>query len=253
MEKFAFIIHPIDVRRDAGRKYPPLRFLPTRAIEKLMQKMPPKVASHITGIESPTGARAEGWLIACPLSPRQFLQLPREMVYDKIAAAGRLGAERGAKIVGLGAFTSVVGDAGISDARRLQGTINVTSGNSYTVYTAIEGLLRAADMMGVDMPQARVAVIGASGSTGAVCAKIMAQTVADVALAGRDRDKLEALRVAIENEDRKRETGNGKQAADSAQRNDNRRAALRCGWQRTCGTRCARPIWCWRFRPRRTP
>jgi predicted amino acid dehydrogenase len=39
-------------------------------------------------------------------------------VYDKIAAAGKMGAEHGAKIVGLGAFTSVVGDAGISVAER---------------------------------------------------------------------------------------------------------------------------------------
>ena len=198
MEKFAFIIHPIDVRRDAGRKYPPLRFLPTRAIEKLMEKMSPKLASHVLGVESLTGARAEGWLVVCPLSPRQFLDLPIEMVYDKIAAAGKLGADQGAKIVGLGASTSVVGDAGISVARRLDGIINVTSGNSYTVYTALEGLLRAAEMMGVDIPSSRLAIIGANGSIGAVCARMMAQTVRDIALVGRDRDKLETLRLSIE-------------------------------------------------------
>ena len=198
MEKFAFIIHPIDVRRDAGRKYPPLRFLPARAIEKLMEKMSPKLASHVMGVESLTGARAEGWLVVCPLSPRQFLDLPLEMVYDKIAAAGKLGADQGAKIVGLGASTSVVGDAGISVARRLDGIINVTSGNSYTVYTALEGLLRAAEMMGVDIPSSRLAIIGANGSIGAVCARMMADTVADIALVGRDRDKLETLRLSIE-------------------------------------------------------
>ena len=37
----------------------------------------------------------------------------------------------GAKIVGLGAFTAVVGDAGITVARNLN--IPVTTGNSYTV------------------------------------------------------------------------------------------------------------------------
>jgi predicted amino acid dehydrogenase len=193
--KFAFLIHPIDVRRDAARKYPPLRYFPVPTIEAIMRRMSPKLASRVTGIESPTGARAEGWLVACPLSPRQFLELPVEEVYDKIAAAGRVGAEQGAKIVGLGAFTSVVGDAGISVAKRLEGVINVTSGNSYTVYTAVEGLLRAAEMMENDVSQARCAVIGATGSTGAVCAKMMAIDAAEVVLIGRDEAKLEKVRA----------------------------------------------------------
>jgi fatty aldehyde-generating acyl-ACP reductase len=200
MEKFAFIIHPIDARRDAGRKYPPLRLMPTRFVEALMKNMSPKVMSHVTGIESATGARAEGWLIGCPLSPRQFLSLPREFVYDKIAAAARLGAEHGAKIVGLGAFTSVVGDAGISVARRMEGIVNVTSGNSYTVYTGVEGLLRAAEVLEIDASQARAAIVGATGSTGAVCAKMLARTVADVVLVGRDAAKLETLRADMTTE-----------------------------------------------------
>src|SRR5689334_14896383 len=117
MQKFAFIIHPIDVRRDASRKVPILRYAPMPLIEQILLRKSPVMMSHITGIESPTGAQAEGWLIGCPLSPRQLLHLPHEIVYEKIAAAGRLGAAQGAKIVGLGAFTSVAGDAGISVAK----------------------------------------------------------------------------------------------------------------------------------------
>ena len=197
MEKFAFIIHPIDVRRDASRKYPVLKVLPTRAIESLALRMSPKVMSHVSGIKSLTGAKAEGWLIGCPLSPRQFLELPHEIVYEKIVAAGKLGAEQGAKIVGLGAFSSVAGDAGISVAKKLEGVMSVTSGNSYTVYTAIEGLLHAADLMEVDAKNASVAVIGASGSIGAICAKMLARKVGEVLLLGRNKEKLEKLKTDI--------------------------------------------------------
>jgi predicted amino acid dehydrogenase len=206
MEKFAFIIHPLDVKRDAAKKYPPLRFASVGMVEGLMKRMSPKLMSHITGVRSQTGAEAEGWLIGCPLSPRQFLHLPTEFVYDKIAAAGKMGAEHGAKIVGLGAFTSVVGDAGISVAERLKGVINVTSGNSYTVYTAVEGLLHAAELMNVDIAQSRVAIIGATGSIGAVCAKMLAPQVAAIDLVGRDTEKLKALRVEVSTLEARRAT-----------------------------------------------
>jgi predicted amino acid dehydrogenase len=197
MQKFAFIIHPIDVRRDASRKVPLLKYAPMPLIEQILLRKSPVLMSHISGIESPTGAQAEGWLIGCPLSPRQLLHLPHEVVYEKIAAAGRLGASYGAKIVGLGAFTSVAGDAGISVAEKLKGVINVTSGNSYTVYTAVEGLLKAAAMMETDIENARVAIIGASGSIGAVCAKILAPRLGQVLLLGRNREKLEKTQSEI--------------------------------------------------------
>lgn len=199
MNKFAFIIHPMDLKRDAARKYPILKYLPLMAVEEIAKRISPKVMSHITGIESPTGAKAEGWFVGCPLSPDQQLKLPEEFVYEKIADTGRLGAELGAKIVGLGAFTSVVGDAGLTVAKQLEGVISVTSGNSYTVFTAIEGLLKAAELMETDVPNAKVAIIGATGSIGAVCAQLLAPKVAAISLAGRNAEKLEDLRLKVQN------------------------------------------------------
>jgi predicted amino acid dehydrogenase len=200
MNKFAFVIHPMDVKRDAARKFPILKLAPLSFVEMLMTKIKPQVMGPVTDIVSPTGARCEGWLVGCPLGPRQLLGqtgLPIETVYDKIAEAGQLAADIGAKIVGLGAFTSVAGDAGISVAKRLEGIISVTSGNSYTVFTAVEGLLKAAAQMEVEPRNSKVAIIGATGSIGAVCAKILAPQVAALVLLGRDRERLDALRESI--------------------------------------------------------
>jgi predicted amino acid dehydrogenase len=194
MEQFAFIIHPMEVRRDVATKYPILKYFPESFVEWLMLHKSPVVSSHITGIESVADPQAEGWFIGCPLSPRQLLNLPVDMVYDRIAAAGKLAAEQGAKIVGLGALTAVAGDAGISVAKRLEGIINVTTGNSYTVYTAVEGLLRAAELMETDVPNAHCAIVGATGSIGAVCAKMLANQVAKITLIGRNTTKLNQLR-----------------------------------------------------------
>jgi fatty aldehyde-generating acyl-ACP reductase len=122
LEKFAFIIHPIDAKRDVARKggiYTVAQYLPEPAVEWAIKFKEPIVASHITGIKSTTGAEAEGWFIACPLTPRQLLELPLDFVYKRLVQCGKLAESLGAKIIGLGAFTSVVGDGGVTVAERL--------------------------------------------------------------------------------------------------------------------------------------
>ena len=198
MNCFSFVIHPMELRRDAARKYPILGLLPERAVEQIALRLSPKWMSEISGIESKTGATTSGYFIGCPFSTHQLLTLPPERVYQKLVECGQMSADRGAKIMGLGAYTSVAGDAGISVAKRLEGIIGVTSGNSYTVYTAVEGLLRGAGLMGIEPQNATVAIVGATGSIGAVCAKILAARVGHVALVGRDVGKLERLKAEIE-------------------------------------------------------
>lgn len=189
MERFAFVIHPLDVR-DVARKFPFTRFLPAALVERAIKLLPPLKVAHITGIRSPY-AEAEGWFVSCPLTARQIMSLPAAYVTEKIVRAGRLAEELGAKILGLGAFTKVVGDAGVSIARRLR--IPVTTGNSYTVATAVEGTREAARLMGHDLATATVVVVGATGAIGRVCAELLAREARDLTLVGRDEGKLELV------------------------------------------------------------
>lgn len=197
MQQFAFIIHPINVRRDVARKFPIAKHLPERLIEWYIKRRDPILVAEVVGIRSLTGEEARGWLIACPLTPRQMLDLPIDFVTDKLERCGRIAQELGAGILGLGAFTSVVGDGGITLSKRLPG-IAITTGNSYTVATAIEGAKRAAGLMGHHLPDAQIAVVGATGSIGATCAEILAPEVAQVALVGRDMKRLDAVARRIQ-------------------------------------------------------
>lgn len=187
MEKFAFIIHPIEVS-DVFRKLKFMEKLPPKMVEAIMKYVPPFTISHITGVKSPYN-EAEGWFVTCPLTTRQMIELPEDFVIKKIIKAGKLAEKLGAKIVGLGAFTSVVGDAGITIAKNLN--IPVTTGNSYTVATAIEGTKKAAEIMGKDIKEAQVLVIGAAGSIGKVCAQILARDCKHLTLVGRHTEKLQ--------------------------------------------------------------
>lgn len=192
MQRFAFVIHPLDVRRDAARKYPIAKYLPEIVVAAGLRHVPPQPITHITGIRSEgTGEEAEGWFIACPLTPRQLLSLPVEVVYRKLIRCGEIAEELGAGILGLGALTSVVGDGGVTVAKALN--IAVTTGNSYTVATAVEGAKRGLSLMGTPMEQATVAVVGAAGSIGRTCAILLAREARRLVLVGRNTAGLESL------------------------------------------------------------
>ena len=72
-----------------------------------------------------------------------MMTVPLPVAYQKIVQTGQLAQKLGAQILGMGAFTSVVGDAGITIAERL--SIPVTTGNSYTVATAVQAIRVAAE------------------------------------------------------------------------------------------------------------
>ncbi|MBI1880674.1 MAG: KR domain-containing protein [Chloroflexi bacterium] len=198
MDNFAFIIHPVNPKRDAQRKFPVLaRLLPEPAIDFLSRYFPPLYISHITGITSQaTGKEIEGWFIACPFTPKQMISLPPETVYKKVIATGRLAQKLGAKILGLGGFTSVVGDAGITISKHLD--IPVTTGDSYTVAVAVESTLKAATQMRINPVTATGAVVGATGSIGRVCAQLLARHVPRIILMGRNLEALRRVQQLVE-------------------------------------------------------
>lgn len=193
MDNFAFIIHPLD-ESDVARKFPMAQLMPKAVISHFLKLAPPFKASDITGVSSKHN-QVDGWFLTCPLTAKQLLKLPQQWVIHKIIKTGRLAEKLGAKIVGLGAYTSVVGDAGITIAKNLN--IPVTTGNSYTVSTAIEGTRRAAEVMGHTIAKGKIAVIGATGSIGAVCANLLAREASDLTLVGRDEAKLHKLASRI--------------------------------------------------------
>ncbi len=193
--RFAFVLHPLRLT-DFARKYPITRWLPERLVENAFRRVPPRVISHVTGIRSATGARAEGWFVALPLTPRTLLDAPLNFVYPRLIQCGRLAEAQGAGIVGLGAFTKIVGDRGLTVANNLR--IAVTTGNSYTAATAVEGALLAAQRLGIDPANATATVVGATGSIGAVCSQILAGTMGRLVLVARTRDALEALQARLQ-------------------------------------------------------
>jgi fatty aldehyde-generating acyl-ACP reductase len=196
MNNFAFIIHPIDPQKDVARKFPMLGKLPPKIIDFGSRFFPPVYLSQVKGVCSEaTGENLEGWLLACPLTPKRMLEVPVSVAYKKIIQTGRLAEQLGARILGLGAFTSVVGDAGITISQEL--SIPVTTGNSYTIAVAVEAALKAAKRMDIEPTQCTAAIVGAYGTTGRACAHMLASAVSHLVLIGHRLEKLQTVQQQI--------------------------------------------------------
>jgi len=124
------------------------------------------------------------------------MEVPERTVYRKIIETGHFAEKLGAYFLGLGAFTSAVGDAGITIAKSLD--IPVMTGDSYTVAMAVGAIREAARVMNILLKQATAAVVGATGSIGRVCAEFLADDVAELILIGRREDALEELRARLQ-------------------------------------------------------
>ena len=198
MDTFAFIIHPIDPKRDVSRKYPLFgKYLSEGQINFFSTFFPPVYISEIEGIVSQaTGKQIKGWFIACPFTPKRMLELPEKMVYHKIIQTGQMAEKLGAKVLGLGAFTSVVGDSGVTIAKALD--VPVTTGDSYTIAVAVDAIKEAARVMNIPLESATAAVVGATGTIGKVCAELLADAVGELYLIGLRADALESLREKIQ-------------------------------------------------------
>ena len=187
MNKFCFVIHPLSLE-DVARYEPGAKGKGDAIVRKIMEWMPPWNVAHITGVRAPDGREIEGWFVSAPLLPEQMMEFPREEVYGRILKAIQIGVDCGAQVAGLGAFTGVVGDGGITVNER--SPIPVTTGNSLTIAAGIQSLFRGAREMGIDAKSSTAVVVGATGSIGSACVHLIAPHVKHVILVARNETRL---------------------------------------------------------------
>ena len=201
INRFAFVIHPLDVRFiHAHKLFRWTKYFPDSLVEAIAAYMPPLYLSRITGGQSPTtGQKIEGYLISLAATPRQMMNHGVRFTYDRLNRSARMSERFGARIMGLGAFTSVVGDAGITVAH--EADIAITSGNSLTVSATLEAAKQAVVKMGAtDLTKGKVMIIGATGSIGSVCSRLLAQAIHDVVLVSIEPERLIDLKRTIQEE-----------------------------------------------------
>lgn len=207
--RFAFVIHPLSQKFFSNVE--PLglvaRHSPSPvvdAMEKALAYAPPFIYTHVTGITSPTGAEAEGWLISVGGTPKEMMAHSPEFTYARLLQAAEMARKLGAQVMGLGAFTKVVGDAGVTVAKKAP--LPVTTGNSYSASGALWAAHDAIEKLGlaeVDEKgriRGNAMVVGATGAIGSVCSRLLALASDELWLVSPESAKLLALKHEIERE-----------------------------------------------------
>ena len=194
MNTFAFVVHPITIKQ-LKNFWTLTKFIPNFFLNSFLKKIHPFKISCIKNVRSIQGKEIQGYFIACPLLPKQMLELDEKFVLNRIIGAGHIAEELGAKILGLGGYTSAIADKGITISKNVK--VAVTTGNSYTVALVIDSVLKASQIMQIDLHTAKAAIIGATGSIGDACTRILSSYIPELVITARHLDKLKMLKEKV--------------------------------------------------------
>ncbi len=181
--RFAFLVHPLDLQSYPQFDQSLLMFSEdelAQLAKKWSSLVQPFVISRV-GIKSESGARACGEFIVVPRTAGELAQMPRGEALQELREALKLARAGGAGIVGLGAYTAVVSMGGLY--LKDEG-IPLTTGNSYTVVSAVEAVSDACAKLGILPQRSSAAIIGAAGSIGKGVALLLSETVGGLILVG---------------------------------------------------------------------
>jgi len=193
-DRFAFLLHPLTTR-DYANIDPSLGILSDQQISRLAECVAENFDPFVVGaahIVSKTGQAAHGDFIIVPRTAGELAQMPYYDAMSEIKAAAQLAKERGAKIIGLGAYTSVVTRGGLY--LKDDGLPALTTGNSYTVVAAKQSIDAALEMTGRDLSTSCATVVGATGSIGRAISILLSQEVGKLILVGNPSRPTESKR-----------------------------------------------------------
>lgn len=171
-KKFGFLVHPRD-RRDYFNKFPYLKYFPNFIVDFLTKHGRPVLVSKITGLRDKDGEEIKGYIIAITMTAKQMLE-DRKHALKQIMRAVTYAKKKNVGLIGFGALTASLSRGGLSVGEKISG-IGITTGRAYTVKTVTGYAKRCIEEFGFDKQTVKIGVVGAAGSIGSGCAKILAR------------------------------------------------------------------------------
>lgn len=160
---------------------------------------PPQVVDEIT-VTSITGKQIKGHYVESCFLPEMLATGKVKAACRKILNAMALAQKWGIDITALGGFSSIIFENFRLEALRRVRDIDLeirrfTTGNTHTAYIICQQAMAACERLGMNIAEAAVAVIGATGDIGsAVCRWLSRRCeVSKLLLVARDQERLDNL------------------------------------------------------------
>jgi fatty aldehyde-generating acyl-ACP reductase len=149
-------------------------------------------------IRSKTGAVVNGAYIESFIEPDK-LDIPfLRMNIGKVRNAVAYTKKMNAKIATLGGFTSIVLEGNIDSFS--EGETKFTTGNTLTSAFIVKGIEKAAIQQNLNLAEASVLIIGATGDIGLACVRYFKNRIRKFLLCARNNQQLEKLANELKSE-----------------------------------------------------
>ena len=164
-------------------------------LSKLFAVTPSFKIYEMKDYKAKSGESTNGCIILCTFVP-DMIDNDVHSVYQKVVRACKLAEKSGVGVVTLGGFTSIVAER---FGRKIleEVDIPVTTGNTYAAALAVEGVEKAAELLGKDLKGLKATVVGGTGDVGSGCARSLAKKVKQVTITARNSWNLMKLKSQL--------------------------------------------------------
>ena len=149
----------------------------------------------IDDFKSRTGEVTNGCFIVATFIP-DMIEKDMWTIFSKVVRACKIAEKHGVGVVTLGGFTSIVGEK-IGHEIADEVDVAVTTGNTFTAAMAIDGVLKAAGLLNMELAGAKAAIVGGTGDIGSACARVLADKVRHLTITGRTKANLKNMRAEL--------------------------------------------------------
>jgi len=149
----------------------------------------------ILNFKSKTGQTVNGRFIIATFTP-EMMERDIWAVFSKVVKACRIAEKYGVGIVSLGGFVSTVAER-IGQEIVNEVDVPVTTGNTFTAAMAIDGVLKAAELLNMDISSKKATIVGGTGDIGSACARVLVNKVRQLTITGRTKINLSHLRKEL--------------------------------------------------------
>ncbi|MBD3321052.1 MAG: hypothetical protein GF350_08170, partial [Chitinivibrionales bacterium] len=167
-EKVAFVLHPdLNLFLKNARAFKPEKEFREELILKMFEWLPPFKHMDCDSLSLDGKRSVAGAFYIVPFLP-EMETVKKDDIVKKIDQGLGLAKSQGCTVAAMAGFTSIMIQGLERDLTEKHG-IRITSGNTLTAAIIIRSLEEIAGKFSINMQDATVAIIGASGDIGSCC------------------------------------------------------------------------------------